>query len=231
MNRYIPGLLRNITEQTIPGDEILILFDGTKVEPTLKALMEGYPQVKIFQSKQANGVSNARNFLAQKAKHDIIRFQDADDFLAPYALASTRHTIPRLKSWRLLIGGQFLYADKVFHHVVLSALDTKFSKVLMTDNILLVNMCFFHKPSFIKSGGFDPKISFQEDWDLWLRYLRLWGDEAFTATRYVFGIYNIFQAERQAKNHNRTVDGMPVTDYFFRKNGFPPPKKRDPKST
>lgn len=222
-------LLNNIAAQIRPdlGDEVLIFFDGTPIDDKLTAVLRNYPFVTAITSSERVGVSTARNRLGAQAKNEILRFQDADDLLAPYALGTARAIVPRLREWHLLAGGQFIYSDRLFNRTLLHPAKTRLSERLLQSNDLLVNMCFFSKTSFLASGGFDPKLEFEEDWDLWLRYISLWGDAAFTLSSQIFGIYNVIHQERAAKNRSTMVDGIPHRHYFFAKHGFEPPKEVD----
>ena len=77
----IDRTIRSVLEQTLRPFEILVLDDGS-TDDTLARLRAYEPQATIF-STANGGVSQARNFLYEKARGEIIAFLDNDDVWPP----------------------------------------------------------------------------------------------------------------------------------------------------
>ena len=91
----------------------------------------------------------------------------------------------------------------------------------MRNNPALVSQCFIHHGTFNIAGGFDTRIHFEEDWDLWLRIHQYLGLAAFGYLAERVCYYCVNTAERAEKEKTRchTVEGVDVRAYFRRKYG------------
>jgi len=76
-SKTIRETLNSVLRQTVPPDEILVVDDGSS-DNTLSLLETYKPKVTVFQ-KQHGGVSNARNFLCERAQGQLLAFLDHDD--------------------------------------------------------------------------------------------------------------------------------------------------------
>lgn len=76
-SKTIRRTLNSVFRQTVPPDEILVVDDGSS-DNTLSLLEPYKPKVTVFQERHG-GVSNARNFLCEKATGQLLAFLDHDD--------------------------------------------------------------------------------------------------------------------------------------------------------
>jgi Glycosyl transferase family 2 len=81
--------VESILHQTYACIELLIADDGSD-DGTFELVRERYasdPRVRLFRSERNQGTYNTRNLLIERARGDLITFQDADDLSLPSRLA------------------------------------------------------------------------------------------------------------------------------------------------
>ncbi|MEH6552248.1 MAG: glycosyltransferase family A protein [Pseudomonadales bacterium] len=224
MGHHIPGLIKNIDAQIGPYDEVILYFDGERPTNSLREFLGRYPYVRIIIGKINVGPAAGRNLLAKEAINPILRFQDADDLLAPFSLDQARSILGALENWQILVGGQLMYRNKVLHRVSLHNAEKRkqMLKALPEYNPLVVNLCYFNAACFKEVGGFDENIRFEEDWDLWLRYHKLYGDDAFTFTDRLLGIYNTYRQDDPHKLHIQPHIRSASREYIAKKHNVTP---------
>ncbi|MEH6552494.1 MAG: glycosyltransferase family 2 protein [Pseudomonadales bacterium] len=220
MEHHLPGLIKNIDTQIGPHDEVILYFDGERPTNKFLSFLVGYPYVRYIIGETNIGPAAGRNLLAREARNPILRFQDADDQLAPYSLDQARTLINQLDEWHILVGGQLMYRNRVLSRIGIRKESDKKAMIdaLARQNTMVVNVCYFNAESFNTVGGFDENIRFEEDWDLWLRYLNKFGDEAFTLTDRLFGIYNTYGEDDKHKLHIRADVRKSNREYIAEKH-------------
>jgi len=67
----------------------------------------------------------------------------------------------------IIPGKTFMYKENDYKMIFVRPFDRD---VLNKTNLTPINCVMFKRELFLKEGGFDEKIDFLEDWDLWLRY-------------------------------------------------------------
>jgi len=155
--------------------EMVVVDDGSRDGTAREAgrAAEGDPRVTVL--RQANaGVSAARNAGIAATTGDALLFLDADDWLAPDALA-------RLAA---ALGGPAVAAYGPWAPVVESAHpgdapirvrtgpfpDGDILETLLVRNLLANGgHLLVRRDAFLAAGGFDPAIRYGEDWECWIR--------------------------------------------------------------
>ena len=97
-------------------------------------------------------------------------------------------------------------------------------------NPALVSHTFIEREAFNAVAGFDEKLDWEEDWDLWLRMREKFGAEAFAGMRERVCYYWIDEAERAKKKRRHEVtieDGteIDVHEYLRRRHPGVDPAK------
>ena len=87
--KTIERCVRSILSQKQVQLELLLIDDGSadKTYALCRSLAEGDSRIRLFHQENA-GVSTARNRGLENAVGDFVTFVDADDLLAPGALAA-----------------------------------------------------------------------------------------------------------------------------------------------
>lgn len=220
--KYLQRCLLSVLPQTQPGDEVIVVteqgesgflwhdyyydsFDGDLSHYTNAA--------------PRRGISFSRNFGVSKTSGDWIKFLDADDMLAPFALESFRQT--EIPSKVAVVSGAMY--QTVSGKTKPTVLHTNWSGMGRV-NPSLVSACFIRRSAFVEVGGFDDKIGFEEDWDLWLKLSK--ANHQFARVEWPVCFYWIDEAERAAKVRDHSVEyqghRIDVREYFRRHYGINP---------
>ncbi len=212
--KHLRRCVDSVLWQLMPGDECVVVSDGCE----LPVECDG-PWLKKVCLTVAHGVSSARNYGAlHVASGKWIKFLDADDLLAPFALNAFRAIEPKLPEKVAVVAGSQI---KVHNGIVQGTQDPPdIARVIAHANPILVSMAFVRREAALRVRGFDERIEFEEDWDFWLR-LRQAGWQ-FAIHRRPFCCYCVDDAERAAKVRSHQVEGMDVREYLARTYGIKP---------
>lgn len=223
---YIARCVNSVRDQLADADQHIIYDDGSTErsgpdEGFFPVSPQIHPGMLMMWMKDRKGVSYARNRCIERATGEWIKFLDADDLLAPYALNALRALEKggELSSKiKVVIGTQMQVVDGLFRGIVHPA-----PQVIENYNPFVPSMAFVRRETLLEVGMFDERIEFEEDWDLWLRIYRKYGGSAFAKIDYPVCYYWIDQEERKTKfNPSHEVEGMDVRAYFRKQYGIDP---------
>jgi glycosyltransferase involved in cell wall biosynthesis len=165
------------------------------------------------------GISHARNAGWQAAANPWVKYLDVDDLLAPFALEALRKAAAEISpEIQVLAGGQFV----VHNGMLLDYQEPPARADISAANPFLVSHSLIRRTALEAVGGFDERIAFEEDWDLWLRIYSEYGTKAFGLINVPICFY-IIDDERRAeteRTRNHKVDGIDVREYFRRTYGI-----------
>lgn len=223
MTHHVPRLLDSVLWQLRPDDLICLVCEREEYDALNGLLIQrglsGHANISLTTrtTGQANCAS-ARNYGVKRlvSGYDWVKFLDADDLLAPFALETFRAmAIP--DGVHCVAGAQYKVVDGKLHGMGISNW-----KSIERVNPSVPSMAFVRRSAFDAVGGFDDRISFEEDWDFWLRLRRAYGIGCFAAVDWPVCYYWISQAERTAKRPSHQVEGMDVREYFAKTYGITP---------
>lgn len=156
--------IKSVLDQTTANWELIIIDDGSEdnTQDILKNTLKDERLKYYYQENQ--GVSVARNYGAQLATGDYLIFLDSDDIFFPdlinniYEAEFYKYD---LICWQVLknIDGK----EKIWKAQQLGGM---YNNVIMT--FLAGSICF-KKSIFLQAGGYDPKMSFGENYELGMR--------------------------------------------------------------
>jgi len=207
---YFDRYLMSIIKQLGPEDEIILIDDAST--DNLKDVLEDtkkiwYKKMVVVRNiSKISGPSYCRNLGINISKNNWIKFLDADDQLAPDAL---KNLSPFLSEpgvyigWQQTGNAQYPPALGVIDHV----------------NPFVPSMTCIHKSILEEVNGFDSKIYFEEDWDLWLRIRERFTDRIFHQVNVLVDIFNDNVKERSERDRFRSheVNGQDVREYIKEK--------------
>lgn len=163
----IQETIESVQKQTYSNIEILAINDGSldKTESTLDLLALKYDNLTVF-NIQNSGQSAARNFGAKKAQGHYFLFLDSDDTIEATYLKKAISFFNINKKLKIVYSKSLLFGS----------LNEKWNLPLFKMSDFLLENCIhvsaLHRATtFKKAGGFDEKLSFYEDWDLWIRII------------------------------------------------------------
>jgi len=163
--------LVSVSEQTMLPDEVIVVDDGS--EPPLK-LSEHYAvPVKVIRQHN-QGPAAARNRGVREAEGEWIALLDSDDVWFPEKLAAQWRLIAQHETAGFCVSNMEMHGWPPMEFpltlasgdegLIEDALDR-----LLPGRFIPTPGVMFRKEVFIKVGGFDERLWYCEDYDLWLR--------------------------------------------------------------
>jgi glycosyltransferase involved in cell wall biosynthesis len=170
--KYLDEALQSIYNQTYTDWECIIVDDGSS--DNTKEVAQNWESKDsrfVYLHKENGGVSSARNFGIEKAKHEYILTLDADDkyelsFLEKaMKVMLTNDELGIVSSW-----GQYFVDDKLFQVYRMTGKST--ADFLFYNDA--VGTSLFRKKCWEQVGGYDPNPkNGYEDWEFYLRVCAL----------------------------------------------------------
>ncbi|SFL45429.1 glycosyltransferase [Pelosinus propionicus] len=178
---YIRETIESLLRQEEPLGEIIIVDDGSSDNTCeiVEKVAATDSRLKLCRLPYNQGVSAARNFGIQVSNGEWILFLDGDD------IADERLLIRQLSHVRQL--SEEGYGDVILVHSAYQQIDeignkingiTRWKQVypqeilgyfLLRNHIITTSGVLAYKKVLMQTGGFNPKLHYAEDWDLWLR--------------------------------------------------------------
>jgi glycosyltransferase involved in cell wall biosynthesis len=176
--RFLPDCLDSVIAQTYPPRAIIVVDDGsTDATPQVLAeYAQRRPSLQIIRS-EPHGVSHARNLALSACRASFVAFLDADDMWEPSKLERQMALFvddrPRLGfvhcAYRLMDeDGQSVVSERIVEPRKRGCI---FSELLACGNIVSGSgsAVIVRRKLLDLVGGFDERLFFGEDWDLWIR--------------------------------------------------------------
>jgi glycosyltransferase involved in cell wall biosynthesis len=166
----------SVIYQDIENFEIIVV-DDNKIDflTGLSEVLDFDSRIKIVRNTGSHGPSQARNFGVRNASGELVTFLDDDDcFMFGRLGALIRFYEGSAGKYSFISSGRFAEEDDFseIHSItgqrfgVISLEHIKFGNSI--DIGVLMKKSFFEK-----LGGFDEKLSSLEDWDLFIRALKV----------------------------------------------------------
>lgn len=206
--------LDSVRMQDYPNLEYLIL-DGASKDDTL-AIVERYGDIvtRVISGKDKN-IADALNKGFAQAGGDIFCFINADDALAPGALAFAGAYFDAHADVDVLTGGcRRVFADG--SEVVTTPPDDFLSHMAMRNSIEQPST-FWRAQAHRRAGAFDDSYFLALDWEWWNR-LHASGAR-FAAVDQVFSTYYFTDDNLTSRGGRRVIDEMERVTRTYAKNG------------
>lgn len=171
--KFIASAIESVLQQTFKNFEFLIINDGSTDNSLSIIQTFEDPRIRVFDKKNT-GLIDTLNFGISQSIAPWIARMDQDDicrkdrFETQYKLIN--NDIAVIGSQALLIDqNSSIYGRTNFateHNEILNRMEQQFSNVIHPST--LINRSYLEKV-----GGYDPKMSAAEDFDLWFRISKL----------------------------------------------------------
>ncbi len=174
--KYISKAIESVLKQTFSDFELLVIDDGSMDDGLEKVKQFQDPRLIILEQKNA-GVSLARNRAANEAKSEFLAFLDADDWWDENFLLEMKTLIHDFPDAKVYSSSYFKVKNKQNIPAKIGVESNfekgyiNYYKVYSNTFWVPVNCSFVvvKKDSFLSENGFNAKLKFGEDLDLWLR--------------------------------------------------------------
>lgn len=163
--RFLEEAVASLLEQEPAPPRVVVADDGSTDPETLAVLDRLPAEVEVL--RLANGgVAAARNAGAERAETPLLLFLDADDRLAPGALATLRTALDAHPE------AGFAYGDQRFFGDWEGAMRfPAYDPLRLLDRHLIGPTALMRAELLRDTGGFDPEFELYEDWEIWLAAL------------------------------------------------------------
>jgi len=218
---YLFRAVSSVVWQLRSDDHLIIVDDGStdRIDPTdTDSLLK---RARWLSNPTRQGVSYSRNRAVRETSTEWIKFLDADDVLAPFALKIIHLSEPEYPlNVKVVMGGLHrIHNGRYFDYLHPTQDDI--------DHILeklptLPSATFVRREALLEVGLFDERLDVEEDWDLWLRIHQRYGPAAFAVVSQPVCYYWIDDEERAQKLRAGMVEGVPVREYLRRRYGANP---------
>ena len=168
--RFISDAIESVLSQTHQNVECIVVDDGST--DATKTVVEKFGNRVNYLYQNNSERSAARNFGISASSGDYISFLDADDSIAPKKIETQVQFLLENNDFDVVYSDTLHFKDfpeRKFYHVKRPCPSGDILSVLAFRNVFTVNSPLIGRPVLEKSGGFDPYLSFNEDWDFWLR--------------------------------------------------------------
>jgi len=169
--RYLNEAVDSILAQTFTDFEFLIIDDAsTDCTPEI---LRGYddPRIRIVTNEENLGLTKSLNRGLALAKGEYIARMDADDISVPERLEQQIYVLEKNSDIGVL-GAAVQYIDecgKPLQILKWPQKDTLIKWKLCFMNPIAHPSAIIRRKLLIESGGYDEKITFAQDYDLWVR--------------------------------------------------------------
>ena len=210
-----PDILKNaldsINNQTFPNIEVIVVEDGPETSRVM--INEQYSQMNIlyFSTGEKCGRSVAGNIGLRNASGNYFNFLDDDDIFYPNHIETLVNSIEEMnvsaaysiaEESQIKVTGREPYRYK--EKRVVQRYKQEYNKLLLfAFNYIPIQSILFKRELYDKMGGFDSKLDYLEDWDIWVRYSTI-GEFAFVPT--VTSKYFVPYRSKKKMQRNRELE-------------------------
>jgi len=165
--RYVHEAVLSVLGQEGGPPHVVVVDDGSTEARTRAELAELPDHVQVVRQPNS-GVSAARNRGFDESSSPYVIFLDADDRLAPGALAALRAPLDADSGRRL----GFAYGHQRFFGALSGEFRfPSYDPYRLLDRHLIGPTALMRRELVLDVGGYDPEFRLYEDWEIWINAL------------------------------------------------------------
>ena len=177
---YIAKALDSVLAQSYRDFEIIVINDGCPDTLELEKVLQAYMKDIVYIKQPNGGLAHARNTGIRRSRGRFIALLDSDDFWEPDYLATQIRILeedPAVGAVyaNALIFGRGDHPGKFYMDVFPSSGDVSFLSLVTGQCNIIGAAVTFRREAIELAGLYDPEIRHAEDFDLWLRFVKLGG--------------------------------------------------------
>lgn len=164
---FLPRCVESVLAQTLRPEEIIVVDDGSKDDTTAVAQRLG---VKVI-TQPNGGLSAARNAGMKRATSEWIALLDADDMWAPEKL---RLQVEQIHDDTVLVyTGIRVFDDAGTRQLSPADSPSVTCRMLRYRNPIAPSSVLARRDAMLQDNGFRQDIRACEDWEMWVRLMRI----------------------------------------------------------
>ena len=177
--KYLEETIHSIKNQDKSISIECIFSDGGSIDRTLDIInnfnQDNIKKVIILKNL---GMTKALNEAFKQAKGRFLTYLNSDDKLDDLALHNLKKSFESNENINWIIGtceniGSKNYLNKIINLYKGKLLKKLNLRLLLVNNIISQPSVFWKKDFFYKVGDFDETLSFNMDYDMWIRMIKL----------------------------------------------------------
>jgi Glycosyltransferases involved in cell wall biogenesis len=166
--QYLPQTIHSVLDQQYPNLEYIIM-DGGSTDGSVDIIKHNANRLTSWESKRDKGQADAIYRGFEKSTGDILCWINSDDYFLKGALTHVAETFRRFPEAQWLIGGCVIVRASGKPITKVYGYTPTFDSLLHAGMLFCQMSCFWRREVFFKVGGFDTKLQFCFDYDLFLR--------------------------------------------------------------
>jgi len=171
--RYIGEAIKSILAQDFKDLELIIVDDASAdntPEIVKPFLADG--RARYFSLPKQPNIAAVRNFANRQARGKYIAVLDSDDFWCDSQKLSRQYEFLENHPAIVMAGSSAIIIDpegKEKRRAVKPSSDAGIKKVFLLKNPFFHSSLMYRKDAILALGGYDEKLKYCDDFDLWLR--------------------------------------------------------------
>lgn len=175
---YIKKTLDSVLKQSDKVDRIIIIDDCSKDNTVgfVKAYINSYNNIELICLNNNLGPAGIRNYALEYVNEDFVMFLDHDDLIDINLIKEYKENLKYTNDVVFIYSDavQININDKVISEPVVYNYMNKndiLGDFIVRNRILSMTGILINTNKLKEIGGFDEKLFYSQDWDLWLRLI------------------------------------------------------------
>lgn len=198
--QYLEEAIKSVLLQSCSDFEFIIV-DGGSNDNSLDIIKKYEDKLAYWISEKDNGQSDAFNKGFRRAKGEFYFWLNADDVLLPHSIKYSKDAIRKNKTYRWFVGNTiFINEDGIIQKC---ARGLPWNSYLIKNGQIYVYgpTAIFHRNLFEQLGGFDERLFYTMDTDLWMRLVNM-GYKFKRINKYIW----TFRIHNDSKTSHALID-------------------------
>jgi len=200
--QYLDCAIESVCQQSFREWEMVIVQDGcdSQVEAALQRWAKREPRIRYFRRPRPGNIANAINYGIAQSRGVYIAILDDDDAWIHRDKLRLQLDFIEMRDELLCVGGGAIVVDQdgnemLRYHKPASPADC--ARRALIANPLIHSSVLYRKRAVIAAGLYDEGLAGYQDWDLWLRMMRV-GQVANLQEHFV--MYRIWNGGGSSRN-------------------------------